>query len=247
MLQGRARARGIVDAEHDRIRARVRELAHLRVVAVHRQRGLLRQRAHGRPPPCGHVLELPVAVELVAEEIAQTDSARPHPRRHLGQRGLVHLEQAELGAPRVEQRRGDPGDEVRTRAIVREPQTVAQDLRSHRGGRRLAVRRRDQGRPEGEPRREPVDCAGVQFPDQLAGDGRAAARAREPRKAAGDTRERDLGGKRNGHAHDTTEAIRAPLVTRTREFRRPYRERVTKTSGRLPRFCPVNCGSRGAG
>src|SRR5437764_9886530 len=87
-------------------------------------------------------------------------------------------------------------------AVVRQPQPAAEDLRRHRRRGRLAVRRRDQRRPERQSSREPVDGARVDFPEQLAGNGRAPAGAGKTRKPARGTRERNLGGERNGHAHD---------------------------------------------
>ena len=58
-------------------------------------------------PALGDQLELAVAVELVAEQVAEHDRARADAPRDLGQRGLVDLEQAELArrAPRAAWRR----------------------------------------------------------------------------------------------------------------------------------------------
>ena len=64
-------------------------------------------------PALGDELELAVAVELVAEEVAEADGPRLHARGDLGQGGLVDLEEPELGAPGLEQRGGDARDEVR--------------------------------------------------------------------------------------------------------------------------------------
>ena len=79
----------------------------LRVVPVHDHRRVRRQLLHGRPPPLGDELELAVAVELVAEEVAEADHLRPHAPRHLRQSALVDLEEPELRARGREQRRGD--------------------------------------------------------------------------------------------------------------------------------------------
>src|SRR4051794_34965635 len=76
VLEGRPRAGRIVDAEHHGTRTVTRELADLRVVPVQGKSCLRRQRLHGRPPPRRDVLQLAVAIELVAEEIAETDGAR---------------------------------------------------------------------------------------------------------------------------------------------------------------------------
>ena len=66
------------------------------------------------------MLELAVAVELVAEEIAEADRPRLNAPDHLRQRRLVHLEQRELGSAGREQGGGHAGDEVRAGAVVRE-------------------------------------------------------------------------------------------------------------------------------
>jgi hypothetical protein len=53
---------------------------------------------HGLAPALGDLLELAVAVELVAEEVAEADRARPDPRGDVREARLVDLEQPELGA-----------------------------------------------------------------------------------------------------------------------------------------------------
>ena len=73
------------------------DVAEQRVVGVRYERGL-RQARQRRSPPLGDVLELAVAVELVAEEVAEEDGPRPDAAGRLGQRRLVDLEEAELGA-----------------------------------------------------------------------------------------------------------------------------------------------------
>src|SRR3954469_25797730 len=77
----------VVEAEDD---ARVvampdaREVADLRVVAVHDEHraGKLRDRG---PPAAGEDLQLAVAVELVAKEVAEAERARPYAPRDLGE------------------------------------------------------------------------------------------------------------------------------------------------------------------
>jgi hypothetical protein len=68
------------------------------------------------------VLELAVAVELVAEEVAEGDGARAHATGDLGQGRLVDLEQAQLGVACSQQRRGDAREQVGARAVVCEPE-----------------------------------------------------------------------------------------------------------------------------
>ncbi len=70
------------------------------------------QRGDGVPPAGGDELELAVAVELVAEEVAEQERLRPDAARDLRQRRLVDLEQPELGAAGGEEGGGDPGDEI---------------------------------------------------------------------------------------------------------------------------------------
>src|SRR5204863_5182978 len=101
VLQRRPRDRRIVDAEDDRARAVAGELADLRVVAVQDEGRFRRELPDGGAPAGRDVLQLPVTVELVAEEVPETDRARPNPRGHLRQGRLVHLEQPQLGAAGV--------------------------------------------------------------------------------------------------------------------------------------------------
>ena len=108
------------------------------------------QLGHRLPPALRDQLELAVAVELVAEEVAEQRSraaaraarpraARPRPPRTARAPRRV----------RGEQRRGDARDEVRPGRVVREPDARAQDLGHHRRGRRLAVRGRHERRRRG--------------------------------------------------------------------------------------------------
>src|SRR5205085_2688292 len=77
------------------------ELADLRIVAVHRQRSGGRKLEHGGAPALGDVLELAVAVELIAEQVAQANGLRPQTSRDLRQGRLVDLEEAELRTTRA--------------------------------------------------------------------------------------------------------------------------------------------------
>ncbi len=146
VLERGSRLRGVVDPERERPRAVAAEVADLRVVAVDDERRL-RQRGDRLAPAGGDELELAVAVELVAEEVREEQRLRTDATRDLGQRALVDLEQPELGVARLEQRRGDAGDEVRPGAVVRDAGERREQLGGHRRGRRLPVRRRDEHRP----------------------------------------------------------------------------------------------------
>ena len=75
----------IVEPEDGRRVVCAREVGDLRVVAVHDERGILRQPGDGAAPALRDELELAVAVELVAEEVAEQD--RPGPRPCASPRG----------------------------------------------------------------------------------------------------------------------------------------------------------------
>ena len=77
--------------------ALARQVADLGIVRVHDHARVGRQVGHGGAPAAGDELELAVAVELVAKQVAEADRARPHAPRDLRQRALVDLEQPQLG------------------------------------------------------------------------------------------------------------------------------------------------------
>ena len=74
--------------------APVGELGDERVVGVDDERRRVGERGDRRAPALGDVLELAVAVELVAKEVAERHDPRADAPHHLGQRELVDLEQA---------------------------------------------------------------------------------------------------------------------------------------------------------
>ena len=113
VLQRRSRDRWVVDAERHRLGSISCEVSHERIVRVDDQARLGRETEHRLTPARPNELELAVAVELVAEEIAQADRARTHSREHFRKGCLVRLEQPELRTVRVQQRRRHPGDEIR--------------------------------------------------------------------------------------------------------------------------------------
>src|SRR5258705_5240580 len=89
--------------------ARTGERTDLRVVAVHDKLGVGEGGNRGAPARSDE-LELAIAVELVAKEVAEEERLRPDPAGHLGERALVDLEQAELGIACAQECRGDPRD-----------------------------------------------------------------------------------------------------------------------------------------
>src|SRR5262249_35369477 len=98
MLERRPGMRRVVDAEADDAGAVAPEVGDERVVRVQSERRCRVERGDGGAPPFGYGLELAVAVELVAEEVSQRDDAWPDAAHHLGQRGLVDLEERKIGA-----------------------------------------------------------------------------------------------------------------------------------------------------
>ena len=179
VLQRRPRVGGIVDAKRDRAGAVAAEIADLRIVPVDHEHRFLWQGRGRRPPVGGDVLELAVAVELVAEEVAEQHGARPHAARDLGERALVHLEQPQLGVALRQERGRHAGGEVRAGAVPGQAALRFEDLGGHGGGRRLAVGGGDDRSAVRQPRCERVDRARIELPEQLARQRRAAARARE--------------------------------------------------------------------
>ena len=169
-----------------------RDVRHERVVAVRHDPRVVRERPDALAPALGDQLELAVAVELVAEEVAEQNRLRPDAPRDVGKRALVHLEEAQLGFGMRQERRGDARHEVRARAVVREPDPRAEDLRDHSGRRRLPVRGRDERGSERKPACEVSQRSGIDRGQDLAGQGRAAAPSRKLRKTPGGARDSDL-------------------------------------------------------
>jgi hypothetical protein len=168
VLEAGARPRRVVDPEPEHLRAPLCERRDERVVGVHHERGLRGELTDRLAPPFRDVLELAVAVELVAEQVAQADGAGPGAPHDLGEGELVHLEQPEIGVLGGEEGRGDTGGEVRPRVVPGEPAIPGEDRARHRGRRRLAVRRRHERGPVAETGGERVERAGIELPDELA-------------------------------------------------------------------------------
>src|SRR4051794_40041138 len=118
----------IVEAEDERARMLAREIADLRIVAVDDELRVRVEPPHDAPPTLRDVLELPVTVELIAEQVPEADRARPDAPRDLRQRRLVYLEQPQLRVLRREKRRRDPRAEVRPRSVVSNPDPRRQDV-----------------------------------------------------------------------------------------------------------------------
>ena len=81
------------------------EIRDQRVVGVDQKERLGWQRGDHPPPALGDDLQLSVAIELIAEEVAEADHARLERYRELGQRSLVHFEQPQLGVTGRDERR----------------------------------------------------------------------------------------------------------------------------------------------
>ena len=178
MLQGRARPTRVVDAVDEGVPVHLTEVADLGIVAVQDEQGVGKALHRDAPARCEQ-LELAVAVELVTGQVPEQERLRAHAARNFGERAFVDLEQAERRPAGGEEGGRNPGDEVRAGAVVGDGHPRPQDLRDHRRGRRLAVGGRDEHRPLGQPAGEPVDRAGIELPEQLAGQRRAAATAGE--------------------------------------------------------------------
>ena len=168
-------------------------------------------------PPLGDRLELPVAVELIAEEVGEQQRARAQLRRDAIEPELVDLEQADVpvdpaAAGGVEQRAGHPAGHVRPLHVVHHAPVRAREDRGHdRGGRRLAVRRRDRRAAVRQPGGERRDRVRLQAQQHLAGQ-RGAAAAGAPRQRAGGAGGGELRadhgtGQRTGTAWGTQEIV----------------------------------------
>ena len=182
MLERCSALRGVVDAERRRACVRPGEIRHQRIVRVDDEKRLFGKGRDHRPPALGDQLQLPVAVELVAKEIAETHDARPDGGGQVGQRRLVDLEQAQLGIACVDEGRRDSRGKVRAGGVVGQPEAGSEDRRRHRGARRLAVGRGQDHAPFGQTLRKPRDRPRVDCGQQLPRQRRSAALPREARQ-----------------------------------------------------------------
>ena len=213
----------VVEAEDQRSRALARQIADLRVVPVHHQDSVRRQLLRHLPPALGEVLELAVAIELVAEQVPEADGPRPGSPRDLRQRRLVHLEQAQLSAFRGQERGRHAGDEVRARPVTGQANLRCQDLRDHRRSRRLAVRGRNEHGTERQPACQAVERIRIEGRNQLSGHRRPAAGPDEPREPCRCAGGRDPDGQGDSHHRRSVATPRDALpIPETGDLRGPH-------------------------
>ena len=154
-------------------------------------------------PALGDQLELAVAVELVAEEVAEADGTRPDAPQHLRQRRLVDLEEAELGAAGREEGGGDARRRGSRRSgCARAGSAGAGSRRPSRRSSSCRSSRRSTAAPGGQPGGEPVDRARVELREELARHGHSGAGADEARERGDTARGANLDGQT--HAREGT-------------------------------------------
>ena len=208
VLEPTAGARGVVDAEAQDMLATVGERGDERIVGVGDERGVGGERSDRCPPSLCDVLELPVAVELVAKQVPEAHDTRPRAPHDLRERELVDLEQPQLGVAYGKHRRGDARREVRTGVVPGETARGGENRRGHRGRRRLPVGRRDERDPLRQPARERVECPGIELPHELPGKRRPAAAAGRAGEPADETGGGRLEGESRAHPPERTHAHR---------------------------------------
>ena len=191
----------IVEPEHDRSGPLPREIADLRIVPVDDEHGFFDQTPHDAAPALRNVLQLAVPVELVPEQIPETDGPRAYALRDLGQRGLVDLEQPQLRAVRGQEARRHAREQIRPGRVVREPHPRGQDLRGHHRGCRFAVRRRDERRAEWQALREAVEQLGIERRQHLPRHRRSTSGADQTREPCGHSGAGDPKGQGHPNSH----------------------------------------------
>ncbi len=166
----------VVDAVAQRPVPSLGEMSHEGVVGVDDELRRGGERRDGGAPALRDVLELPVAVELIAEEVPERDDPRPHPPHHLRERELVDLEKrrARHPEPRGGWRRPPRRD---SRPSCSTPGDTAD--RGSRASIALVVVfpfvAETSAAPEGSRAASASIAARVDLPEQLPGQGRAAA------------------------------------------------------------------------
>jgi hypothetical protein len=143
-------------------------------------------------PAVRQQVQLPVAVELVAEQVREQEHARLDRLRDGPEPRLVDLEQAELAAAAagVEQRGRDAPGHVRPGAVVDHRAAGAvEDRGDHCGGRRLPVGRGDQHGAVVEHARHRAERAGGEPQQEPSGRGRAARATEAAADGAHEARE----------------------------------------------------------
>ena len=195
------------------------EVGDQRIVGVEDEAAAAGEALDHRAPFGRQVLELAVAVELVAEQVPEHDQARVELGGHPRQPGLVDLEQA-LGAALLEQRRGHAPAHVRSGPVVDRVAAVgAHRRREHPGGGRLPVGGADDRRPVDQARAEARDRVRRQPQQQPAGQGGAAAAPAAAAERSGRPRDPELrpeagpSGRRGGHPGTITRSARGSTRT----------------------------------
>jgi hypothetical protein len=179
---------------HDAL-ALAAEVRHERVVGVEHQCGAFAARGDEVGPAVGEQLQLAVAVELVAEEVAENQEGGIEFRGDAVEPSLVDLEQPQLAlaAACVDQRGGHAPVHVRAGAVAHDRAPVElEHAREHRGGGGLPIRGRDQRDAPAEALPQVRDGALVDAQQQPSRDGGAAA-PRAPDGCAHEPRERNRG------------------------------------------------------
>ncbi len=157
------------------------------------------QLGHQDRPLVREPLQLAVAVELVAEEVAEHQQARMKAGRDAGEPGLVELEEA-LVAGLLEQGRGHAPVHVGARPVVDRPAPGRlQDPGDHARRGRLAVGRADDDRAAIEARGEALDRVRSHSHQHAPGQRRAAAAPAGTTEATDGPRDGALGGEQGAH------------------------------------------------
>ena len=242
MLEDGPANRRVVDAEDECAGALVCQRAHLRIVAVDDERSASLAWPARPAPTLRDVLELAVAIELVAKEVAETDRLRPDARENFREGRLVDLEEAEVGARASSSVEATPERRFAPELLWarrNRPRRIEAAIAAVVVFPFVAEMTAD---PSGKRRGEPVDGAGIELPDSLPGTvvPPPAPRRRERRPAARATS--DLRGERNRRSATRKEAIRAAPIPRTGELPRPYHERVRSFATSRPTLRCVHCG-----
>jgi hypothetical protein len=147
-------APGILDAEVDDSGALAvpfaPEIGDRRIVGVEDKTRAAGAGGDGCRPVFSQDLELAVAIELIAEEVAENHHRRIELLCDLWEPGLVDLEET-LFAALLEQRRGHAPGHVRAGPVVhRSPSVGGHRGSDHPSGRRLAVGGADDRRATGQ-------------------------------------------------------------------------------------------------
>ena len=211
--------RVVLDPEVGRVGHAAAEVGHERVVGVEDEHAAAGAGGGDGGPAVGDRLELAVAVELVAEQVAEQQRARVELLDDGAQPELVDLEEPELARQLAAAAAGGAGQRgrhaarhVRPGAVVDQPRAPAlEDRGEHRGGRRLAVRGRHDDAAALQARREQADRVRLEAGEQLAGQRCPAAAA----GAAGERADRLRRGELGGQERHGASTFSAPAATLT--------------------------------